>query len=79
MTEEQSRVKRESAMLVLGIVLGSMVGIIGNLWSAYFMEWYKSVSPNSNPNWTIQFIVSSVLLIAIVAYLYLWSAKRLKS
>lgn len=75
--EEQRRFRRDSGMLVLGVVLGGLFGIIGGLWSAYYAEWFKSTY--KNPDWTLTIIWSSIALVALLAFLIWWSVKRLRS
>lgn len=78
MTDEQRQLRRESAMLVIGVVLGGLFGIMGGLWSAYFVEWYKSVSPIPNPDWKIPVIGSTIIMVILTAYLLYWATKRLR-
>jgi H+/Cl- antiporter ClcA len=74
MSEER---RREEAMLVLGVLLGGLFGIIGGLWSAFYVEWLKSWA-GLNPDWTPTIIWSSVVLVVLISYLMLWVRKRLK-
>jgi polyferredoxin len=78
MTEEQRQRRRESGMLVIGVVIGGLFGIMGGLWSAYFVEWYKSISPVPNPDWTPVVIGSTVILVIITVCLVIWAKKQLE-
>jgi fructose-specific phosphotransferase system IIC component len=75
---EKQKMRRETGMLVIGVVLGGLFGIIGGLWSAYYVEWLKSTY-GPNPNWTPTIIWSSLALVVIVGFLIFWARKQLKS
>ena len=77
-TKEQRQIRREIAMLVIGVVLGGIFGIMGGLWSGYFIEWYKSVSPTGNPNWTPVLVGSTIILFGFTVYLLHFANKILK-
>jgi hypothetical protein len=64
-------------MLVIGVVLGGLFGIMGGLWSAYYVEWLKSTY-GPNPDWTPTIILSSIVLVILLAFLFLWARKRLR-
>ena len=75
--EQATKLRKESAMLIIGVILGALFSVIVNLWSAYFIEWYKSISPTANPDWTLLFVGTSILLVALTVYLVFWAKKRL--
>jgi hypothetical protein len=76
MNEERQK-RRESGMLVIGVVLGGLFGIMGGLWSAYYVEWLKSTY-GLNPDWTPTIILSSIVLVILLAFLFLWARTRLR-
>jgi preprotein translocase subunit SecG len=76
-TNEERRIRRESGMLVVGVVLGGLFGIVGGLWSAYFVEWFKSTY-GPNFDWTLTMILSSLFLGILLAFLILWARKQMK-
>lgn len=76
MTEEQRRFRKEGGLLVLGVAFGVLGGVISGLWSAYFVEWVKSSDPNFN--WVITVIVSSIVLVVVMVFLFVWSIRQIK-
>ena len=76
MTEEQRGFAREYGMLILGLALGILGSVISGLWSAYYVEWYKSIVPN--PNWIFTVIMTSILLIAVMVFLFAWSINKIR-
>jgi len=74
---EERQIRRESGMLVVGVVLGGLFGIVGGLWAAYFVEWFKSTY-GPNFNWTPTLILSSLFLGILLAFLILWARKQMK-
>jgi hypothetical protein len=76
MTEQQIDFRRESGMLVLGVLFGVLGGIITGLWAAYYVEWVKSISPDFN--WLTTVIVASVVLIIVMVFLFWWSVKQIR-
>ena len=38
MADEQKKLRKESGMLIVGVILGALFSVIVNLWSAYFIE-----------------------------------------
>jgi len=76
-TVGQTNSRREAGMLVIGALVGGLFGIIGNLWSAYFVEWLKNTFPNSD--WTISVVISSILLVLTITFLFVWARKQLRS
>jgi membrane protein implicated in regulation of membrane protease activity len=77
MSAEQRNIRREAGMLVLGIVLGGVFSIISGLWVAYYVEWLKSQMPNYD--WTFTLILTSISLVIVLVFLYLWARKQLRS
>ncbi len=66
--------RREMGLLVLGVVLGGIMGIIGDLWASYFLTWLEETL---TPNWTLVLVLTTVLLIICVSFLVLWSMKQI--
>ena len=56
MSDERKQLRRDTSLLVMGAVIGGLFGIMGGIWNSYFIEWYKSISPNQTPDWTFQFL-----------------------
>ncbi len=71
MTEEQRSERREIGWLILTIPLSMLAGLIAGLYSAYYWEWVKSAYPNSN--WGFILIFSSIALIVIMAFLFVYA------
>jgi hypothetical protein len=75
MADKRRQQRRESAMLILGVVMGGFFSMIGSLWAAYYVEWYKSV--HSIPDWTLLFVGTSIGLSVLIFYLF-WQIKKLR-
>jgi hypothetical protein len=69
---ERRQIRREIGILIFGVVLGGLFGIIGGLWSAYYVEWLKSTY-GPNPNWTPLIILSSLGLVVLVVFLIIFA------
>ncbi len=76
MSAEQRRTRREAAWLVLGVILGGFFGIIGGLWTAFYIEWLKQTYPNAD--WGTAVIEASIVLIVLLIFLFVWVRKQLK-
>ena len=78
MTTERNQLQREQGRFILGIVLGILTGIMGGIWTSFFTEWYKSIAPTQNPDWTIPFVGATILMIAFIIGLIYYANRLLK-
>ena len=74
----ESQLQRERGMLIVGVIIGGIFGIVGGIWNSYFIEWYKSISPNRTPDWTILFFGATIGMVIFTAILVYWAKKLLR-
>jgi len=75
-TTDRKGIRREMAWLVIGVVLGGIFGIVGNLWASYYVKWLEQTYPNED--WTTTIIWSSIALVAVTAILVFWAFRQFK-
>ena len=51
-------------------------GVIGSPYSAYYLEWVKTVYPNTN--WGFAVLWSSIVLAIILVVLFVWSFRQIR-
>ncbi|MGD9131961.1 MAG: DUF3040 domain-containing protein [Candidatus Bathyarchaeota archaeon] len=67
--------RRESALLVIGVVLGGLVGICVNLWTDFYM---MTIPPVIDITFLVFFGIVSISLVALFVYLLWWARNRLR-
>jgi hypothetical protein len=77
--EEKKGLRRDTSLLIMGAVIGGLFGIMGGIWNSYFMEWYKSLSPTATPDWTLQFVGASIIMVIFTIGLVFWAKGLLKN
>jgi len=75
MAEEQE-MRRNVGWLFLGIVVGGLMGIVTDLWAAYFVKWVETTYPDMN--WTLVLIVSTIIFVVVVVGLYQWALRQIR-
>jgi TctA family transporter len=78
MTTERNQLRRETGRFIVGVILGILTGIMGGIWTSFFIEWYKSIAPTQNPDWTVQFVGATIIMIVFIAGLIYYANRLLK-
>jgi len=67
---------REMGILVYGVILGGLISIVVNLWTAYFMKWIENRL--SEWMWELTLILTSIALIVGFVMLTYWAIKQIR-
>jgi len=74
--QEEKQKNREVFFLIFGVFLGGLFGILGNLWSNYYVEWLKATG---NPiDWNFALGISTFVLLLVSVVLVIYAFKVLK-
>jgi hypothetical protein len=72
-TQKEKKENREYGWLILGIVLGGLLSMLIDPWSAYYVRFLDSLNPDA---W-ISFLVGSTVGIVLFMCFMLWLASKL--
>lgn len=68
-------IRKEVAWIVYGSVLGLLGGVIGNLWSSYFVKWLET---SGHRNWTLTLILSSIAFVIAIVFMSYWAIRQIR-
>lgn len=74
---QRNGLRRDTALLMLGLVFGALLGIIANIWTAYFLR-FIDVESESSGQIGLILLVLSLILIAYFAVFIVWAFKLIR-
>lgn len=73
--ERRREARRELALIVYGSVLGLLTGVIGNLWSSYYVKMLETLGYT---DWILIGILSSLLFVIVIALMSFWAVRQIR-
>jgi phosphotransferase system glucose/maltose/N-acetylglucosamine-specific IIC component len=56
--------------LILGIIIGTLIGMMTNIWNELLFRWWDNYHPESNKYIVAQLVITTIVILFLIFYLY---------
>ena len=75
--QEENKSRREEALLVYGVILGTLLGLFVNIWVEFYIKWLGTQTTFSSEQIAMIFGILTIPLVLGLGFLTYWALKQM--